>query len=40
MNFRGADRYREEQAAAAWELMLTFPRKHLGGGTPAGVRQP
>ena len=29
MNFRGADRYRATQASEAWELMLTFLRKHL-----------
>ena len=29
MNFRGADRYHPEAAAAAWESMLAFLRKHL-----------
>ena len=40
MNFRGADRYREEQAAAAWAQMLTFLRKHLRAPAAAGASQP
>ena len=39
LNFR-AERYREKQAAAAWELMLTFLREHLRVPTTAGARQP
>ncbi len=35
MNFRGADRYREQQAAEAWALMLAFLSKHLGASSAA-----
>ena len=38
LNFRGADRYREAQAAEAWQAMLAFLRGHLHASSPAGAR--